>query len=110
MRDKHVRTDIKLKHDLMNIITYGMRHNEHVTSPEPAPQGGVVKPGVDWSRGTCMWQIWSPPKQGGGVQSHGACGNAGARPSKKTRSGAAGHVAASEPSRVGRRGPKLRSM
>jgi hypothetical protein len=40
MRDKCAKTDIKLKHNTMNIIAYWARHNEHVVPPEPAPRVG----------------------------------------------------------------------
>jgi hypothetical protein len=41
-----------------------------------------------------MLQHQSSPRQGGGVQSCGTCGNTGAILSREGRSGAAGHVAA----------------
>jgi hypothetical protein len=41
MRDKCIKTDIKLKHNSKkNIIAYRVRHNKHVAPPEPAPQVG----------------------------------------------------------------------
>jgi hypothetical protein len=40
-----------------------------------------------------MWLHWSPPQQGGGVWSHGACGSARAHLNKEARSGDAGHIA-----------------
>jgi hypothetical protein len=40
--------------------------------------------------------------QGGGVQSHGTHGGAGAIPIRETRSGATGHMAAPEPTSIGR--------
>jgi hypothetical protein len=38
MRDKCAQTDIKLKHDSINIIAYRARHNEHVAPLELTPQ------------------------------------------------------------------------
>jgi hypothetical protein len=40
MRVKYAKTDIKLKHNFMNMITYTVRHNEHAAPPEPIPWVG----------------------------------------------------------------------
>jgi hypothetical protein len=40
MRDKYAKTDIKLKHNSMNIIAYMARQNEHMTHLKPAPRAG----------------------------------------------------------------------
>jgi hypothetical protein len=45
--------------------------------------------------------------QGGRAQSHGARGSAGAHLGREIRSGAAGHMAALEPTSAGRCGLKL---
>jgi hypothetical protein len=49
-----------------------------------------------------MWQRWSSPQQGGEVRGHGTRDSVGAHLSTEARSGAAGHVVASEPTSVGR--------
>jgi hypothetical protein len=55
MREKYAKTDIKLKHNFMNIITYMVRHNEPVVPLGAYCSGGVMKPEVDqsspWVRG-----------------------------------------------------------
>jgi hypothetical protein len=38
MRDKYAKRDIKLKHNSMNIIAYGERHNDLMAHLEPAPR------------------------------------------------------------------------
>jgi hypothetical protein len=40
MRNKYIKRDIKLKHNLTNIIACRARHNELVEPPEPASQVG----------------------------------------------------------------------
>jgi hypothetical protein len=52
------------------------------------------------------WQHRSPPQSRGEVQSHRTRGSAGAHLSQEARSGAAGHVTASELTSAGRQGPK----
>jgi hypothetical protein len=52
------------------------------------------------------WQRRSPSEQGGGVRCRGTRGSARALPSMEAGSGVMGHVAAPEPSRVGRQGPE----
>jgi hypothetical protein len=57
-----------------------------------------------------MWQCQSSPQQGGEAQGHGTHGSAGAHLGKEARSGAAGHVTASEPTSARRQGPELQGM
>jgi hypothetical protein len=45
------------------------------------------------------WCHWSPLERGGGIQSHGTRGGAGAIPIRAVGSGAAGHMAARGPTR-----------
>jgi hypothetical protein len=73
----------------------------HVATPDPSRAG---RQGPEL-RGT--WLHRSPPEQGGGVRSRGARGSTGTLPSREAGSGVAGHVAALEPSRAGRRDPEL---
>jgi hypothetical protein len=73
----------------------------HVEASEPTSAG---KRGPEL-RDT--WQRRSAPQQGGEVQRHMTRGSAGAHLDRETRSRAAGHVAALEPTSVRRCGPKL---
>jgi hypothetical protein len=85
----------------------GSRAAGHVAMPDPSRAG---RRGPEPSRSgrqapelRNMWQHRSPPKQGRGVRSRGACGNAGALPIREAGSGATGHVATPEPSQAGTR-------
>jgi hypothetical protein len=49
------------------------------------------------------WQRQSSPQQGGEVRGRGTCGGTGAHLDREVRSGTVRHVAASEPTSVGRR-------
>jgi hypothetical protein len=55
MRDKCAKTEIKLKHNFMNIIAYRVRYNEPVAPPGARRSGVKIKPKVDrslpWVRG-----------------------------------------------------------
>jgi hypothetical protein len=53
-----------------------------------------------------MWQRQSSPQSGGEVRSHRICGSAGAHLSQGARFGDIGHVAALDPTSVGRRDPE----
>jgi hypothetical protein len=53
------------------------------------------------------WQCRSSTQQGDEARGHRPCGSTGAHLSKEVRSGAAGHVAAPEPTSAGRCGLKL---
>jgi hypothetical protein len=53
------------------------------------------------------WQRRSSTQQGGETQGHEPCDNTGAHLSKEVRFGAAGHVAAPDPTSVGMCGSKL---
>jgi hypothetical protein len=73
----------------------------HVTAPEPTSTG---------RRGSELrntWQRRSSTQQGGEAWGHMTRGSTEAHISKEVRSGAAGHVAALEPTSAGRCGPKL---
>jgi hypothetical protein len=59
----------------------------HVATLEPS-QAGRQGP-VQWD----TWQRWSPPEQGGRIQSHGTRDNVGALPSREAEFGVVGHVA-----------------
>jgi hypothetical protein len=54
-----------------------------------------------------MWQRRSPPWLGGEAQSYKTCGSTIAHLSREARSGAAGHMVASEPTSIGRRGSEV---
>jgi hypothetical protein len=73
----------------------------HVAAPEPTSVG---RRGPEVRN---MWQRWSSTQQGGEARGHVTRGSTGAHLSKEVRSGAAGHVAALEPTSAGRCGPKL---
>jgi hypothetical protein len=53
------------------------------------------------------WQHRSSTQQGGVARDHGPHGSTGAHLSKEVKSGVVGHVAALEPTSVGRCDPKL---
>jgi hypothetical protein len=72
----------------------------HMAAPEPT---SAERRGPE-PRDT--WQRRSPPQRGGEVRSHETHGSVGAHLSREARSGAIGHVAASEPISAGRRGPE----
>jgi hypothetical protein len=86
--------------------------SSHLRKAEPGAVGHVATPEFTLSmrKGPELrdtWQRRSSPQQGGEVRGHGTHGNAGALLSDEVRSGAVGHVVASEPTFVGRCGPKL---
>jgi hypothetical protein len=84
----------------------------HMVAPEPSQVGRrSPKPRGTWQcrspssregrQGTEPWGTWqgqTPLEQGGGVQSYGTRGSAGALPSREVRSRAVGHMVESEPS------------
>jgi hypothetical protein len=57
-----------------------------------------------------MWQRRSSPQQRGEVWNHGKDGRTGVHLGREARSGATGHVAATEPTSAGRRGLELYDM
>jgi hypothetical protein len=79
----------------------GSRAEGHVAAPEPISTG---RRGLEL-RDT--WLCQSPPRQGGGVQSHVSRGSAGAHLSKEAGFGATCHMAVPEPTLAGRQGPEL---
>jgi hypothetical protein len=70
----------------------------------PLEQGVMI-----WSHGTCG-SARAQPEQGGKMQNRGTRDSVGTLLSMKAWSGAARHVAASEPSRAGRQDPALSGM
>jgi hypothetical protein len=79
---------------------------------EPGAMGHVaaLEPTSTRRRGPELrntWQRRSLTQQGGEARGHVTRASTGAHPSKEVRSGAAGHVAAPEPTSIGRCGPKL---
>jgi hypothetical protein len=73
----------------------------HVAAPEPISTG---KRGLELRN---TWQHRSSTQQGGEAWGHMTHGSTGAHLSKEVRSGATGHMAASEPISVERCGSKL---
>jgi hypothetical protein len=71
-----------------------------MVTPEPSLSGRRDPEPLD------MWQCWSPPNQGDGIQSYYTRGDIGALPMREAGSGATGHVATSGPSLSRRRDPK----
>jgi hypothetical protein len=76
------------------------RAARHVLAPEPSLVVG---------RGPVLWDTWqhrSSPRWGDEVRSQGTHDSTKALLSREVKSGAMGHMAASELSSMGRRGPK----
>jgi hypothetical protein len=73
----------------------------HVAAAEPTSAG---RRGLELRN---AWWRQSSTQQGDKTRGHGPHGSTGAHLSKEVRSGAAGHVAAPEPTSAGRCGPKL---
>jgi hypothetical protein len=73
----------------------------HVAASEPTSAG---RQGPELKN---AWRRQSSTQQGDKARGHGPRGSTGAHLSKEVRSGVAGHVAAPEPTSVGRCDPKL---
>jgi hypothetical protein len=73
----------------------------HVAAPEPTSAG---RRGPELRN---TWRCRSSTQQGDETRDHGPRGSTGAHLSKEVRSGAAGHMAAPEPTSIGRCGPKI---
>jgi hypothetical protein len=71
----------------------------HVAASEPSRAGRWGPEPRD------VWRRQSPPERGDRIWSHGTHDGTRALPSREARSGAAGRVAVSEPSQMGRQGP-----
>jgi hypothetical protein len=89
---------------------------QHRSSPLGKAELGVMghvaasKPTSIWRQGMELrntWQRRNSTQQGGETRGHRTRGSTGAHLSKEVRSGVVGHVAAPEPTSVGRCDPKL---
>jgi hypothetical protein len=90
--------------DSTGALLSGRRGQGHVAASEPTSA---------WRRDPELrntWQHRSSTQQGGEARGHGPRGSTGAHLSKEVRSGAAGHMAAPEPTFAGRCDPKLQLM